>query len=160
MCSTFSILWPLAMTKEGKAEAARAETTAYRFWLMLIFLCQRLHTFVGENIRPPRHMFPKAPCPARCVPPPGTRGIRDTARPVPQDSALLCMPASNFTAYGCLLFFAKPVCTCLTMSGRMGAVNTAGKFACSLDPSSMLWMATKGLDAAIVTEYVQSKRTL
>jgi len=34
-------------------------------------------------------MLPKAACPARCVPPPETRGIRATARPVPHDSALV-----------------------------------------------------------------------
>ena len=44
-------------------------------------------TLVGANMRPPRHMLPNAPWPARWVPPPGTRGIRDTARPVPHDSA-------------------------------------------------------------------------
>lgn len=38
-------------------------------------------------MRPPRHMFPKAPWPDLWVPPPRTRGIRATARPVPQDSA-------------------------------------------------------------------------
>jgi len=48
---------------------------------------------VGEYMCPPRHMLPKAPWPARCVPPPGTRGIRDTARPVPHDSAAVWWPA-------------------------------------------------------------------
>ena len=95
---TFSMRWPRAMTSDGRADAARADTTAYRFWLRLIFLCHRRQTFVGANIRPPRHMLPKAPWPARCVPPPGTRGIRDTARPVPQDEAAVCMPASKATA--------------------------------------------------------------
>jgi hypothetical protein len=33
-------------------------------------------------MRPERHMFPKAAWPARWVPPPETRGIRATARPV------------------------------------------------------------------------------
>lgn len=36
--------------------------------------------------------FPKAPCPERWVPPPRTRGIRATALPVPQDSALVWWP--------------------------------------------------------------------
>uniref|UniRef100_A0A0A9FGU4 60S ribosomal protein L4 n=1 Tax=Arundo donax TaxID=35708 RepID=A0A0A9FGU4_ARUDO len=43
-------------------------------------------------------MLPKAPWPARWVPPPGTRGIRDTARPVPQDSADVWWPARRETA--------------------------------------------------------------
>ncbi|OMO85632.1 putative Beta-1,3-galactosyltransferase sqv-2 [Corchorus olitorius] len=34
---------------------------------------------VGANMRPPRHMLPKAPWPALWVPPPGTRGIREAA---------------------------------------------------------------------------------
>lgn len=46
-------------------------------------------------MRPPRHMLPNAPCPARWVPPPWTRGIRDTARPVPQDSAEVCCGGGN-----------------------------------------------------------------
>lgn len=36
--------------------------------------------------------FPKAPWPERWVPPPLTRGIRATALPVPQDSALVWWP--------------------------------------------------------------------
>mmetsp|Transcript_24762 Transcript_24762/g.34583 ORF Transcript_24762/g.34583 Transcript_24762/m.34583 type:complete len:203 (-) Transcript_24762:254-862(-) len=82
-----SILWPRAMTRDGRAEAARAEATAYRFWLRLIFLCHLRQMRVGANMRPLRHMFPKAAWPAREVPPPDTRGIRETARPVPHDSA-------------------------------------------------------------------------
>ena len=34
------------------------------------------------------------------VPPPRTRGIRETARPVPHDSADVCSPALSATAYG------------------------------------------------------------
>ena len=33
--------------------------------------------------------------------------------PVPQDSTLVWCPAFSLTAYGCLLFFAMPVCTVL-----------------------------------------------
>jgi hypothetical protein len=98
------------------------QNVSHLFWLMLTFRCQRRQVFVGANMRPPRHMFPKAPCPARCVPPPGTRGIRETARPVPQDSALVCMPASNFTAYGCRLFLFKLVCTCAVKSALLAKV--------------------------------------
>lgn len=39
--------------------------------------------------------FPKAPWPERWVPPPLTRGIRATALPVPQDSALVWWPEMN-----------------------------------------------------------------
>lgn len=39
--------------------------------------------------------FPKAPWPERWVPPPRTRGIRATALPVPQDSALVWWPATE-----------------------------------------------------------------
>ena len=42
-------------------------------------------TRLGANMRPPRHMLLNAAWPERFVPPPGTRGIRATARPVPQD---------------------------------------------------------------------------
>ena len=45
-----------------------------------------------------KHTLPKAPCPARWVPPPETRGIRATALPVPQDSAEVCSPACLLTA--------------------------------------------------------------
>eukprot|EP00171_Calliarthron_tuberculosum_P014592 IDg14592t1 len=71
-------------------------------------------------------MFPKAPCPERWVPPPGTRGIRDTARPVPHDAADDCIPAIRDTAYGCLRFLDMFVKTECTTSVRIGAVNTAG----------------------------------
>lgn len=43
-------------------------------------------------MRPPRHMLPNAPWPERLVPPPLTRGIRATARPVPHDSADVWCP--------------------------------------------------------------------
>lgn len=74
-------------TRAGTPDAATAETRAYLFWLTLIRRCQRLQGFVGANMRPPLHIFPNAPWPERCVPPPRTRGIRATARPVPHDSA-------------------------------------------------------------------------
>lgn len=53
----------------------------------LTLTCHFLKVLVGANILPPLHMFPKAPCPALAVPLPAIRGIRATARPVPQDSA-------------------------------------------------------------------------
>ena len=68
--------------------------------------------------------------PARWVPPPGTRGIRDTARPVPQDSAAVWWPALALTAYAWRAFLAMWVCTVCTMSERMGATNTAGRATC------------------------------
>ena len=52
------------------------------FWPRLIFWCHFLQTLVGANIRPERHWLPNAAWPARWVPPPETRGIRATARPV------------------------------------------------------------------------------
>lgn len=66
-------------------------------------------------------------CPALCVPPPDTRGIRATALPVPHDSAECWCPAFSATAYACLWFLAMFVCTASTMSGRIGTVNTAGR---------------------------------
>mmetsp|Transcript_13766 Transcript_13766/g.39155 ORF Transcript_13766/g.39155 Transcript_13766/m.39155 type:complete len:243 (+) Transcript_13766:322-1050(+) len=95
---TLSTRWPRAITRAGSADAARAEQTATRRWFRLVLRLQLRHTLVGANMRPPRHMFPKAPWPARCVPPPETRGIRATARPVPQDSADVCSPACFDTA--------------------------------------------------------------
>jgi hypothetical protein len=52
--------------------------------------CHLRQTLVGANVRPPRHMLPKAPCPAR--------GIRETARPVPQDLADVWWPTLEETA--------------------------------------------------------------
>ena len=51
---------------------------------------------VGEK----QDTFPKAPWPDRWVPPPRTRGIRATARPVPQDSALVWWPGTHGTQSG------------------------------------------------------------
>lgn len=86
---------PFDMTTAGIPVAAMAEQMAYLFWLTLIFLCQRLQVLVGANIRPPLHMFPKAPWPDLWVPPPLTRGIRATALPVPHDSAEVWCPKIN-----------------------------------------------------------------
>merc|ERR1711997_724497 len=61
-----------------KNTAAIALVIAYRRWLMLHRLCHRLQVLSGANIRPPRHMLPKAAWPDRWVPPPRTRGIRAT----------------------------------------------------------------------------------
>ena len=74
--------------------------------------------------------LPKAPWPERWVPPPLTRGIRATARPVPQDSADVWWPAYLLTAYGWRLFLAIFVWTKLTTSGRIWAVNTPGRVVC------------------------------
>lgn len=52
---------PFDMTRAGTPDAAIAEQRAYLLWLVLIFLCHLRHVFVGANILPPRHMFPKAP---------------------------------------------------------------------------------------------------
>ena len=87
---------PFDWTRAGTPEAAIAETTAYRFWLTLTRRDQRRQPFVGANIRPPLHMLPKAPWPERWVPPPRTRGIRATARPVPHDSAEVWWPRKKF----------------------------------------------------------------
>jgi len=73
--------------------AATAEAAACLFYLMLTRLCHLLHTLMGANIRPFLHMLPKAACPDLCVPDPATLGIRATALPVPQDSALCYIPA-------------------------------------------------------------------
>lgn len=45
-----------------------------------------------ESMYNEKDTFPKAPWPERWVPPPLTRGIRATALPVPQDSALVWWP--------------------------------------------------------------------
>lgn len=115
---TSSKLWPRAMTRAGMAEAASAALTARRRTLRGTRECHLRNTLVGANMRPPRHIFPKAPCPDRCVPPPETRGIRATARPVPQDSALVWWPARLVTAYGILLFLAMLLWTNLSKRER------------------------------------------
>merc|ERR1712001_652314 len=125
---TASTRWPLAMTSAGTPVAAMALVTAYRRWLMLHFLCHRLQVLSGANILPPRHMLPKAAWPDRWVPPPRTRGIRATARPVPQDSAEVCSPAIFLTPVACRAFLRRLVCTKLTRSDRIGALKTAGVF--------------------------------
>jgi hypothetical protein len=90
---TWLTLCPLAKTNEGMAEAAKAEATACLLWTRLTFLCHLLHVVLALNILPPLHMLPKAPCPDLWVPDPPTLGIRATALPVPQDSALYSIPA-------------------------------------------------------------------
>merc|ERR1719478_853815 len=89
--------WPRAMTSAGTADAAIADATAYRRWVRLTFRCHLRHGLVGENIRPPRHMLPKAAWPERWVPPPWTRGIRETARPVADDAAVGASPSTPNT---------------------------------------------------------------
>ena len=76
-----------AITSAGSADAAIAVAAAWRFCVTFTLRCHRRHVFVGANIPPPRHMLPKAPAEPMCVPDPLIRGIRDTARPVPQDAA-------------------------------------------------------------------------
>ncbi|KAL6987454.1 hypothetical protein U1Q18_013202 [Sarracenia purpurea var. burkii] len=90
----------------------------------------------------------------------GNTGIRETARPVPQDSAEVWWPAFLETAYAWRLFFAIFEWTCLTMSGRIGAVMTDGNGRVLLAPSiavsdSRIWTETRGR-AAAVTEAISS----
>jgi hypothetical protein len=59
--------------RAGTAVAASTEATATR-------RCHLRQILVGANMRPLQHMLSNAPWPTRWVPPPGTRGIRDTAR--------------------------------------------------------------------------------
>merc|ERR1719221_662976 len=118
--ATSSTRWPLAITKGGRQLAANAVTTALRFSLTLTLRCHRRHVFVGQNMPPPRHMFPNAPCPDRWVPPPGARGTRATARPVPQDSAAVSYPTLPPTARGWRLFLETFMWTYRTQSGRNG----------------------------------------
>ena len=75
------------------AEAARAVATAYLLCLRLTLLCHLLQILMGANILPFLHMLPKAPWPDLEVPDPPTLGIRDTALPVPHDSAECFIPA-------------------------------------------------------------------
>jgi len=145
---TLAMRCPLAIKREGKAEAAKEEATANLLWFLLTFLCQRRKVLVGANIRPERHMLPKAAWPARPVPPPETRGIRETARPVPQDSAECWWPASRETAYGWRLFLAMLVWTKWTISGRIVARKTVGRATfSSFSPSLTVWTWTNGRDA-------------
>ena len=73
---------------------------------MLTLLCHLLHTLMGANIRPFLTILPNAAYPDLWVPEPATLGIRATALPVPQDSALCYIPAYGWTACAYLLFFA------------------------------------------------------
>ena len=78
-------------------------------------------------MRPPLHMLANAPLPDLFVPPPDTRGIRDTARPVPHDSAEYLWPDRRFTAYAWRAFFAMLVCTNWTTSVRDGGLEDRGQ---------------------------------
>merc|ERR1719353_1500859 len=120
--------WPRAITSAGTADAAMADATAYRRCVRFTLRCHLRHVLVGENMRPPRHMLPNAPWPERWVPPACTRGIRETARPVPHDAADAILPAYLLTLYGWRAFFAILVWTKCTTSGRMGAWKTPGSF--------------------------------
>merc|ERR1719440_666125 len=102
--ATSPMWWPRASTRGGSVLAASDVTTACRFSVTFTRRCHRRQVFVGQNMPPPRHMLPNAPCPDRWVPPPGTRGTRATARPVPQDSAAVSYPAFAVTAIAWRLF--------------------------------------------------------
>ena len=115
------------MTSIDKAIAASAEQVAYHFCVVFTLRCQHHQVLVGKNMMPPQHLFPKAPWPERWVSLPWTLGIWSTDLPVPQESALIWWPDNSQTAWGHLLFLHKLVWTKLTISGRMGVLNTAGK---------------------------------
>merc|ERR1712137_557205 len=57
---TVLMAWPRARRRAGLPEAASAEAVAKRFWFRLIFWCHLRQTLVGANMRPERHMLPKA----------------------------------------------------------------------------------------------------
>jgi hypothetical protein len=101
-------------------------TTVNLRWFWFTLTCHLRQVLVGVNIRPPQHMFPKAPWPERWVPLPPTRGICATAWPVPQDSALVWWLTFSLTAYACCLFFAMLLWTCWTTFSLMGAVKNGG----------------------------------
>ena len=127
MHGTFWILCPLANTKGTIPVAATALAAACLFCLMLTLLCHRLQVLMGWAILPFLHIFPKAACPLLCVPLPPTLGILATALPVPQDSALCCMPALALTACAYLLFLAKFEWTKWTISFLIGTEKTVGR---------------------------------
>lgn len=54
---TWLMRCPRAITSGGRALAAKALHTAYRRWLIFTLRCQRRQILVGENIRPPRHIY-------------------------------------------------------------------------------------------------------
>jgi hypothetical protein len=66
-------------------------------------------------------MLPKAAYPALEVPEPLILGIRDTALPVPQDSAECFIPALGSTPWAYLLFLERLAWTNYTISRRIGA---------------------------------------
>ena len=60
---TLLTLCPLAITREGIAEAAKAEAKACLFCFRFTFLCHLLNVFNGKAIAPFLHMLPKAAYP-------------------------------------------------------------------------------------------------
>jgi len=118
------ILWPLAITNAGTADAAKADATACLFWVTLICLCHLLQICNGANILPALHIFPNAPDDAALVPDPFTLGILATALPGCQLYAECCIPASVFTPLACNLFLATLSWTNLTISYLIGAFIT------------------------------------
>jgi len=126
------ILCPRACTRAVIAEAARAEATAWRFYLIFTLLYHLLQTLRGANIRPFLHIFPNAAYPERWVPLPDTLGILATALPVPQDSAECFIPERGLTPRGWRRFLLMLLCTNYTISRRMGALKTPGRAILSL----------------------------
>ena len=57
------------------------------------------------------------------------------------------------TAYGWRLFLARPVWAARMMSGRMGAVKTAGRAHCSTASPSRPWTVTRGRAAAMASPW-------
>lgn len=61
------VMWvessPLACTSAGTPAAATAAAAAALRWRRFTRRCQRRQGLVGANMRPPRHMLPKAPWP-------------------------------------------------------------------------------------------------
>ena len=75
--------------------------------------------------------------------------MRDTARPVPQLSAAVWCPAQRWTACAWRLFLFNPVCTALTISGRIGDKNTSGN---AHDAPLPCCTVTVGSDAGIARD--------
>lgn len=123
------------MTRAGKTEAARTEQMAYCFSVVFTLQWQESQVLVGEHIWLPQHVFLKTPWPD-CESHHLKLWVPATALPVLQDSAVVWWPANSLTAEGCLLFLHNLVWTKFTVSGQMGALNTAGKwhFCQMIDP--------------------------
>ena len=78
-------------------------------------------------MRPPRHMLPKAPWPARWVPPPGTRGIRDTARPAPGlGGGLVTGLAEDGVRLAVVFLFFRVLEVTIGRAGRTGGGSATG----------------------------------